>query len=442
MTEGDGSGVFPWKIELEGAYGLLPRGFTFVVPLGYATLVGSNNSGKSTILQAVFARALQDGSFGGERVCFLPSERGFVPSTTEVAGLTLAQYNANLTPWIQGSPLNYQTYSGPNFVDLTRILMNESDYGAQLGVIAGFLARLGLPGFKSKRGAPHAGDQYAGVQGGGYRSALAILAALSVPELKLILIDEPEAGLEASAQKAMRNLLIDEAAKRPILVATHSHLFLDRQKPSAALVVQRDGSKVDVRTAKDAKELAEITFQRLGNSTEDLFLPANFLVVEGSSDQVLADRVLTLLAAEPGNVKVLAARGIDGLVPTLEAVERALRPIYTNDSPYAKKIVVIVDRQAERKRVKALQERLGERLVELPADSLEEYLPAELYRRVDLKKDALLREIERNRDYALTSAIKTRISNSIAAVMSHDDLDLIPELRDAVQLAMDRATSV
>jgi hypothetical protein len=38
------------------------------------------------------------------------------------------------------------------------------------------------------------------------------------------------------------------------------------------------------------EQLYDVTFDLLGSSTEDLFFPHNYLIVEGASDQVIAER--------------------------------------------------------------------------------------------------------------------------------------------------------
>jgi predicted ATPase len=84
-------------------------------------------------------------------------------------------------------------------------------------------------------------------QGTGLRSLLAILAAMTNDEVTAILIDEPELSLEPRLQKATRDLLVETAErKRVVLVATHSHLFLNRDEVEASQVVTREGGLTTV----------------------------------------------------------------------------------------------------------------------------------------------------------------------------------------------------
>ncbi len=153
-------------------------------------------------------------------------------------------------------------------------------------------------------------DDVAGhYQGSGLRALLPILCALTDPDLRLILIDEPEEALEPRLQKAVRDLLIEKAEDRTIMVSTHSHLFLNRREAQQNLRVSRSNGNVMVESTTSPEELFEVTFNLLGNSTEDLFFPANYLVVEGAADQIVVDRVLALLSVPHGRIKVIQPAG-------------------------------------------------------------------------------------------------------------------------------------
>jgi predicted ATP-dependent endonuclease of OLD family len=139
-----------------------------------------------------------------------------------------------------------------------------------------------------------------------------ILAALTDPELRVILIDEPEISLDPTLQKALKNLLLEHApvdSGKAIVVSTQSHLFMNRERLASNYIVSREGAEVVARAAATDEHLFDVTFRLLGNSTEDLFFPGNYLVVEGGSDQTIVERALELLGASRGAVKVLSAGG-------------------------------------------------------------------------------------------------------------------------------------
>jgi ABC-type cobalamin transport system ATPase subunit len=336
------------------------------------SLVGRNNAGKSSTLQALFRAAIE--TVGSDAVCFLTADRTVLAGSTEVQGRALAQYNSEL--YSQALPLTYEGYPGPNRAELFRLLITHHDLRLQLARLDELLDRLGLPPLNLKRNqAVYFEDVVGAVQGAGLRAALPILAALTDDELDVILIDEPEASLEPVLQRALRQMLIEESGSghRQIVVATHSHLFLNRTDLTSVKVLTRVEGKTQVRSIADARDLVEVTFRLLGNATEDLFFPGNFLVTEGASDQRIAERILELDKVEPGKVKVIAAGGIDVVGPMVAAIERSLVPLATHDSAYRAKVVAVVDRVPGPTRIARLERLVGDRLFVLGAESLEDF---------------------------------------------------------------------
>lgn len=189
---------------------------------------------------------------------------------------------------------------------------------------------------------------------------------------------------------------------------------------------------------KSEPELLDVVFRLLGNSTEDLFFPRNYVVVEGASDQRLVERALDLLGAEPGQIKVLSASGISGVDATVYAVERQLLPMIISDSPYAQRVVAMIDepREAEQERVRDLERHLDDRLVQLPAPSLEEYVPARLYEVAGLDRDAALERIRNATTFSAKRDVKREISETLASALTEELLNEIPEIRRVAELAL------
>jgi putative ATP-dependent endonuclease of the OLD family len=149
-------------------------------------------------------------------------------------------------------------------------------------------------------------------------------------------------------QKVLRDVLVEASERKVIVVATHSHLFVRRDPIGSNQRITRDmdRNEVTVRTLVEPRELYDVVFQLLGSSTEDLFFPANYLIVEGASDQVIVEKVLELLGAESPTIKVLSARGVDAVRDALESVYRASVPLIVNDSPYGGRVVApLAERQ-------------------------------------------------------------------------------------------------
>jgi hypothetical protein len=181
-----------------------------------------------------------------------------------------------------------------------------------------------------------------------------------------------------------------------------------------------------------------VTFDLLGSSTEDLFFPRNYLIVEGSSDQVVAEKVLALLGYSTRDVKVLSAQGVDEVRGRVLSVVRALVPLVVNDSPYADRVVALIDAPAEREaaNVERLQRDLGERLFILPRSSIEEYVPETVYIRAGRSKEddaAALRAASGH--LASERRLKREISDALAAALVSEDLAALETITEAARRA-------
>lgn len=428
------------QLGADQPYGPLHGDFRYAVRAGYTGLVGPNNTGKSSLLQLIFRSLYNDAEFGAAATCLVPADRDYVTRTTETGGRTLTVWNQELYQHLASSPIAMaEGPQGPARAELTRLLLH-GDFLPQMEHLNGLLPRFGLPPVSLTGGGQVQFEQIvAQAQGSGLRAVLPVLAAVTNDDVHVLLIDEPELGLEPRLQKALRDVLVEAAdTKRAIVVSTHSHLLLDRQILESTQIVQRSDSGTTVETVESADQLYSLTFDLLGSSTEDLFFPKNYLIVEGASDQVIAQRVLDLLGQSAASIKVLSAQGIDEVREREISVVRALVPLIVNDSPYAGRVVALIDAPVDDQAANVLKLRhdLRGRLFELDAPSVEEYLPEELYRRAGREKQADLDALQTaRRDPAQRRALKTEISDAIAAVLTADDLDGIPIIAAAARNA-------
>jgi hypothetical protein len=186
-------------------------------------------------------------------------------------------------------------------------------------------------------------------------------------------------------------------------------------------------------------ELQNISFRLLGNSTEDLFFPRNYLIVEGASDQEIVSRALELLGVPVPAIKVLSARGVDTVGRTIDSVVRALVPLVVNDSPHAGRVVAMIDkpRDADGENVARLQRDLGDRYFELDEELIEAYVPAAIYDRAGRSRADDLAQLQATGgDYRAQTALKAEISKALTAALTAADLELIPTVRDAAEKAI------
>lgn len=391
------------------------------------------------MLQLAFVAANQQGGNSADQVALLLPDRDHVQPTTETGGRQLLQYNQELMGQIGGAPLQYDIQQrGPARNQLTALLLGHTNLVGQVQAVNQYLNAVGLPSFVVQRGQQIQFSEAAiQAQGTGMRSLLTVLSALTDDNLALICIDEPELSLEPRLQKALRDLLIQKARDRTILVATHSHLFLNRQHPAANHRVTRSPAGVVTSEALATQEdLFNVAFDLLGSDTEDLFFPGNYWVVEGSFDQAICERALALLNIASTRVKVIAAGGITKVGSILSAVINSLTPLTLNDSPYARRVVALIDRPAasQANQEQELRRTLNDRLFVLDVDSMEAYIPEDTYRRANREKAAEINQVNAiaaTNDYKALSEYKRQLSQALAELMTIDDLEAMGLVRDA-----------
>jgi hypothetical protein len=114
-----------------------------------------------------------------------------------------------------------------------------------------------------------------------------------------------------------------------------------------------------------------------------------------------------------------------------------------NDSPYAERVVAVIDQpnNPDAPNMERLRNTLGDRLYELDAPTIEDYIPEEVYVCAGRSKDddrAALAHASGNR--AAVNALKREISTEIASALTNEDFDSIPIIVDAAQRAIDLST--
>jgi hypothetical protein len=134
-------------------------------------------------------------------------------------------------------------------------------------------------------------------QGTGARAALPIIMQLFNPEVKLLAIDEPELGLEPRMQKIIFNAIKDATEGRNgfpmkrVVLATHSHLFLDRLDIQNNFRVEKENGHILATPLQTSQDLQIATYVLMGSDPSDLFFPSNIIVVEGKSDHIFLEAV-------------------------------------------------------------------------------------------------------------------------------------------------------
>ncbi|WP_157801197.1 AAA family ATPase [Sphingobium sp. LB126] len=183
------------------------------------------------------------------------------------------------------------------------------------------------------------------VTSSGTRLFLGILAALMDERFSVVAIDEPELGLSPALQAKLAKIIVDRERgedlfphKPHFVLSTHSHNFLDKQVPSNNFVVSRNGNLISAKTCKTFSELHDIQFRMLGNDLGSLFLPDAIILVEGETDRIYLNKVISLML--PGRRIVIEGCGGD-IAARLNYWSSLLGDMQT--SPYRNRTFIVLD---------------------------------------------------------------------------------------------------
>lgn len=208
----------------------------------------------------------------------------------------------------------------------------------------------------------------------------------------LFLIDEAELHLHPSAQRSLKKALLDLALTDQVFVNTHSSvLVVDDHSTQTIYKVEKTQGVTTINLAGEFERM-DIVFDLLGGSPSDLFLPRNFLIVEGRSDyEFLMGIIKRFYADELKGIKILFSGGdIVRQEGSLLGVHNSYSPLATSDNPiYKEKVVILIDKPNHKNSGQYEQFRKGypylytnDQVIELDVCSLEEYYPAEHKRNI------------------------------------------------------------
>lgn len=150
--------------------------------------------------------------------------------------------------------------------------------------------------------------------GNGISHALLMLFNAAIRNPSWIMIDEPENGLHAAAQRDFV-LTLASYASQGVVLATHS-LGLARSVADRVYHVHQEDGMSKITLLKDSPHLADLAAS-LGFGWHESVEGRTVLVVEGSSDVRIYDRWLTTLG-RAHRVLILHMGGSNGLRPDAE----------------------------------------------------------------------------------------------------------------------------
>ena len=212
-------------------------GVTLTLTPGLYGLLGPNGAGKSTLIGIITGTLAADS--GEVRWCGRPAR-----------GIRFRRILGYM-PQQQGL---YDSYTGRRFLAYMAALkeLRRADVPAQVDRVA---AAVNLSGELDKRLSAYSG---------GMKQRLLLASAL-LGDPKLLILDEPTAGLDPKERVRLRELLASMAADRIILVATH--VVSDVETVAKEILLLKDG-----RLVAQAPVASLVEQYAPGGSLEDVYL--------------------------------------------------------------------------------------------------------------------------------------------------------------------------
>ncbi len=247
-------------------------GVDLTIGTGMFGLVGPNGAGKTTLMR-ILAGLLRASS--GKAVVF-----GHDLST--YAGRQAAKANLGYLPQDLGLYPNLNAYE---FLDYMAILKGATDKALRQRQIADLLEKVRLTDAAQRRLKTYSG---------GMKRRIGIAQAL-LGDPKLLIVDEPTAGLDPEERIRFRNLLTDMAAERTIILSTH--IVEDISQSCNDLAVLRAGRVIYRGAPSDLIEQARGHVWQISSSGsearpgDDLILVSTLQLQNGVQYRVVGDPV-------------------------------------------------------------------------------------------------------------------------------------------------------
>ena len=201
----------------------------------------------------------------------------------------------------------------------------------------------------------------------------------------IFLIDEAELHLHPTAQRALKNALLDVAKNGDqVLVNTHSSVLVADEADIQTIYKVEKQNKVTTVIPTDEKRKPQIVYELLGGSPADLLLPRNFFIVEGVSERALLTEVINRLYHDKPVIQIISACGdLDKQQNSMDAINTAYIPLGVTSPVYREKLIILCDKpktiakENDKKEFLKANPHLNvkNQYFELPLDAIEKYYP-------------------------------------------------------------------
>jgi len=313
----------------------------------YAVLVGKNNCGKTFLLKFLAQQNSNNVSYlGPARYQNFNLFGSFAPlgNRRQTRVNELLNYLRNTTNQnMDNSPLNLQQAIA-ELSDAERGTLGEV-----IKILLGTDIEILLtdPNNSMSQRYFAAGGHNLAYTSSGFRLVTTLVTSLLDKEFDTFLVDEPELGISPEVQGVLADFLFDSVHRqryfphiKTLVFATHSTIFLDRNRIGNNYVVEKEGDEISLTQVNSQEDFNKIHFFLLGNRFETLYLPSLIILVEGKSDYAFVQRVLaTRFPAY--RLSVINANSDSRMKEIVNTAKNILSDI--QKSPYHDRIIALVD---------------------------------------------------------------------------------------------------
>jgi len=252
----------------------------------YSVLVGRNNCGKSYLLKHLTQQWGRNASYLGPARYQNFNVLGYYTPNRNRKDEKWRQF---LNQWqqshqnIDNSPLNLQQAIAElndaqrtRLTEIVKILL-----GVELEI------RLTVNNNSMSQKYISCGGHNISFTSSGFRLITTLITSLLDEDNDTYLVDEPELGISPEAQGILADFLFDRKHRekffphiKTLLFATHSTIFLDRQRITNNYRIAKQGDEITIDRVETQSDFNKIHFFLLGNRFETLYLPSSIVLVE------------------------------------------------------------------------------------------------------------------------------------------------------------------
>ncbi len=211
----------------------------------------------------------------------------------------------------------------------------------------------------------------------------------------IFFIDEAELHLHPTGQRQLKNALLELTnGVDQVFITTHSSVFIaDEAGQQTIFEVNKEEKRTGVESVSHAGR-QHVVYQLLGGSPADLLLPANFLIVEGASEEWFLLGLVERFYNDRPQIQIIPANGDDERQrQNMDAINLVFNPLKKRPI-YKEKLVILLDqpnggdKQARFDEFKQENRFLenNDQLHMLDVNGLEDYYPEELKERCPCTK--------------------------------------------------------